>query len=170
MPTLLIRCLTFSMLWATCRHVTSYLCVLWATYVATLRHYCLRYGRHISYKCVRSLCTIPVPRKVSVWITEVYFIESQCNCSWHQKSKREQRLYMQVSARWIKFLWSLYDVSFCKIRPFYCQFGHRYDQACIWDGIVYHFTSLKKLRWNRKVLITKIQHVKWYRCTPQWLI
>ncbi len=34
---------------------------------------------------------------------------------------------------------------FIKNGPFYGQFGHKYDRACIWDEIVYNFINFKKV-------------------------
>ncbi len=56
--------------------------------------------------------------------------------------------------------------------PFYIQIGSKHDGACIWGGILYHFSNLKKfLSCNWPVLITKWCKSKWYWYTifAQWL-
>ncbi len=37
------------------------------------------------------------------------------------------------------------DSALVKLYWFYCQIGHKYDRAQIWDGIVYHFSHFRKL-------------------------
>ncbi len=46
----------------------------------------------------------------------------------------------------LDILWTLNNV-FCKIKTcsFYRKFWHKYDRACIWDGIIYHFINFQKV-------------------------
>ncbi len=56
---------------------------------------------------------------------------------------------MPLSTRWLEdnknILWTLnYVFGFKKTCPFYGQFGHKYDRACISDGIILHFINFRK--------------------------
>ncbi len=48
-----------------------------------------------------------------------------------------QFVYQTFCEVWMMFL--------LKNQPFYVQFGHKYDRACIWDGIIYHFINFGKV-------------------------
>ncbi len=69
-----------------CLYVTSFFCVLRSTYVAQLCAITVCYHRVLS--------PTYVTRKLSVWISQMYCIESQWNFPWyHKKWKREWGWY-----------------------------------------------------------------------------
>ncbi len=61
----------------------------------------------------------------------------------HWKSKKDQGLYTINFQEEKHSFCGVYMMFLVKFWPFYCQFGHIYDQACIWGRIAYHFRHIR---------------------------
>ncbi len=110
------------MLWPTCHHVTSYL--LCAKGNISCPAVCYFHVLSATY----------VTQDLSFWILRVYcsvVCRNQHDFPWcHQ---REQGFVYESLSRW----WMKFFVNFL--------FGHKYDRACIWNGIIYNFINFRKV-------------------------
>ncbi len=157
------HCLTFSMLWMTCCHITSSYCMLRATYVAPPYAICVCYLTYIT-------------RKLSVQILRVDCTESQQNFEWCQQiSKWEWGLHKQRFDQHVRSFCEVCMTFLVKFRSYYGQFSCKYNWAYIWDGIVYHFANFRffffmveSRVFNHEISVGKMTQV--HHCHLQWLI
>ncbi len=116
-------------------HAIAYPCTLSATYATPCP---IPVCRSLGYLCVLSATyqfqfRRPIQHRYKHFYTafdDVMRWEWGCECC-----------CFQFCGVWTKFLF--------KNWPFYGQLGHKYDRACIWDGIVYHFINFRKV-WTLK--------------------